>query len=553
MVVIDESDYLAHYGVIRRSGRYPWGSGGDPLYVSDNQGFMDWVRNMRAQGMTDPQIAEGLGLKTPGFRAQISISTNEIRESNITSARALRENGWSHKAIGERLGQPGKPISESVIRSWLAKGEAEKQSNLQLTANMLRKQVDEKGVIDIGKGVCNSVNVSEGTLSTAAAMLKSEGYQIHQLKIEQLGTGKETWMKVLAKPGITQKEVWQNPEKIRLIDEHISDDGRSVLGIKRPLTLDPSRLAIKYKEDGGEEADGVMHVRPGVEDVSLGGKTYAQVRVQVGDGHFIKGMAIYDDNLPKGVDVMFHTNKSDTGNKLDALKPLKTKSKDDPEVDWDNPFGAVIKRQITEDPNDRHAKLTSVMNLVNEEGDWSDWSSTIAPQVLSKQTPKVAKIQLDATYKQRREELDEIMSLTNPTVKKKLLQEFSDKADAAAVHLKAAGFPRQNWNVIMPISAMNPTEIYAPNFRPGETVALIRYPHGGTFEIPELKVNNNNPAARKALGQARDAVGIHHSVAERLSGADFDGDTVLVIPNNKGNIKSTRALDGLKEFNPKRE
>jgi hypothetical protein len=50
------------------------------------------------------------------------------------------------------------------------------------------------------------------------------------------------------------------------------------------------------------------------------------------------------------------------------------------------------------------------------------------------------------------------------------------------------------------------------------------------------------------LGNARDAVGIHHSVAERLSGADFDGDTVLVIPNDSKRIKTTPALKGLENF-----
>jgi hypothetical protein len=36
-----------------------------------------------------------------------------------------------------------------------------------------------------------------------------------------------------------------------------------------------------------------------------------------------------------------------------------------------------------------------------------------------------------------------------------------------------------------------------------------------------------------------------------LSGADFDGDTVLVIPNNNKKIKSTPALEDLKDFNPR--
>jgi hypothetical protein len=112
--------------------------------------------------------------------------------------------------------------------------------------------------------------------------------------------------------------------------------------------------------------------------------------------------------------------------------------------------------------------------------------------------------------------------------------------------------PGQSTHVIMPVPQMKPTEIYAPNFNNGDRVALVRFPHGGTFEIPELVVNNNQRDAKKLLGTAKDAVGINHKVAERLSGADFDGDTVLVIPNNHGKIKSSPALEDLKGFDSKR-
>jgi hypothetical protein len=80
---------------------------------------------------------------------------------------------------------------------------------------------------------------------------------------------------------------------------------------------------------------------------------------------------------------------------------------------------------------------------------------------------------------------------------------------------------------------------------------LIRHPHGGTFEIPELTVNNRNREARALLGtDAPDAVGINHKVAQQLSGADFDGDAVLVIPNHSGKIKTSSPLDELKNFDP---
>jgi hypothetical protein len=274
----------------------------------------------------------------------------------------------------------------------------------------------------------------------------------------------------------------------------------------------------------------------------------------VDGSHYLKGMAIYKDDLPDGVDIQFNTNKSkvDLGsNKLDALKPLKLDETGT--IDKDNPFGAVVN-QIKDFGPDGKARVTSAMNIVNEEGDWGEWSKSLSSQMLSKQSPRLAKNRLDETFRQKKEDLDEIMSLTNPAVKKKLLEEFADGADSSAVHLKAAALPRQASQVILPIPSMKATEIYAPNYKNGERVVLIRYPHGGKFEIPELTVNNNQAEAKKIIGpQAKDAVGISRKVAERLSGADFDGDTVLVIPNNAGAISTAAPLVKLKGFDPQRD
>lgn len=158
------------------------------------------------------------------------------------------------------------------------------------------------------------------------------------------------------------------------------------------------------------------------------------------------------------------------------------------------------------------------------------------------------------TYEQKKTEFDRISQLTNPVVKKKLLEQLADDADSSAAHLKAAALKGQGTHVILPISSMPPSQVYAPNYLDGTRVVLIRFPHGGTFEIPELTVNNNQPEAKRLLKDARDAIGIHHSVAERLSGADFDGDTVLVIPNDgppSKRIKTTAALEQLQGFDPR--
>ena len=57
------------------------------------------------------------------------------------------------------------------------------------------------------------------------------------------------------------------------------------------------------------DKDGVIEIRSGVDDLSLGDSHYAQVRILVDGNTYLKGMAVYSDDLPDGVDVMFNTNK----------------------------------------------------------------------------------------------------------------------------------------------------------------------------------------------------------------------------------------------------
>lgn len=533
---IAEESYLAHYGILRRSGRYPWGSGNNN--ITRSMSFMDWLRNLRSQGLSEKEIATGVGLTTTQLRETISIANNQIKQADIAMAQRLRDKGMSNVAIGERMGKP-----ESTVRSLLSEGQKDRVNVLTATTNLLKDQVAEKTYIDVGSGVETQLGISATKLNSALAFLTSEGYEVHKVKIQQLGTGKDTTVKVLAPPGTTQRDVFLNRADIKLIQGFSDDGGRNYIKPQPPLSINPDRVGVVYGKDGGALADGVIYVRPGVTDVSLGGANYAQVRIKVGDGHYLKGMAMYSKDLPDGVDLLFNTNKEDTGNKLDAMKPVTD--------DASNPFGAVVRQKTTKDANGKDV-VTSAMNIVNEEGDWTKWSRNIASQVLSKQSPKLAKDQLAKTFDKKMEEFDEIMSLTNPSVKKKLLEEFADSADSSAVHLKAAALDRQASHIILPIKNLPENQVYAPNYENGESVVLIRFPHAGKFEIPELTVNNNHKEAKGALGQARDAIGINPKVAERLSGADFDGDTVLVIPNRDGKIKTSPALEGLKDFDPKR-
>ena len=369
---------------------------------------------------------------------------------------------------------------------------------------------------------------------------------------------KRTITPVISVPDIEQRDAYQNLDIIKSVgDYHSSDGGASWDKREYPASIDSSRVKVLYGDEGGSNKDGVIEIRRGVADLDLGNVRYAQARILVDGTHYLKGMAMYSDDMPEGCDIVFNTNKHSGTPKMDVFKKIQ----DDP----DNPFGAFIKangQSYYPDPNGKYTdpitgekKSLSAINKLKEEGDWDKMSKNLSSQFLSKQPIKLIQKQLDLTYADAADEFAEICSLNNPTIKRKLLMDFADECDSAVVHLKAAALPRQSTQVILPITAMKETEIYAPNYRNGEKVVLIRYPHGGTFEIPELTVNNKNQSAISVLGKnIRDAVGINPKVAERLSGADFDGDQVVVIPvGGKVSVKSTPALEGLKGFDPKTE
>ena len=526
---------LAHYGVKRKSGRYPWGSGKDPHQHSGD--LLSTIKDLKAKGLSETEIAKGLGMTTTQLRAQKSIAKNEKRKADAAMVARLKEKGMSNTAIGRRMG-----INESSVRALLDPTLKERAGSTEALAKELKKSVGKDGLVDVGLGVETNLGVTGTKLKTATAMLEAEGYHVHKVKVTQQTTGKQTEMKVLVPPGMDYKTVLARRGEIKAPGVNVEDRGRTVYGIEKPTAISSKRLKVRYGPEGGTDMDGVIELRRGVKDLSLGGSNYAQVRISIDGTHFLKGMAMYSDDIPKGYDIRFNTNKKKTDNKLDALKPMK----DDPA----NPFGAVIRKQMHYESGGK--KKLSGINIVNDEGTWGDWSKTLSSQFLSKQPVSLAKQQLQKIRDKRKAEFEEIMALTNPAVKKKLLQSFADSCDSDAVDLKAASLPRQASQVILPVPKMKPTEVYAPNFKHGEKVVLVRHPHGGRFEIPELTVNNKDPHARRSIGsKVKDAIGIHPKVAERLSGADFDGDSVLCIPNNSGKVKTSPALKGLKDFDPK--
>ena len=578
-------DILMHYGVGkldgapgRGSGRYPLGSGENPNQhgsgsllsrikeLEETEG-LQYVHPETGKVYTGEQaiakIIFGKDGTTTQLRVERSIAKNEERSLKVAAARALRDQGLSYDEIAKRMGYE----NDSSVRSLLNSNSEARMLAAQTTADYLKKMIDEKGMIDVGKGVERELKVSREKLEQALYLLEREGYPVYGGGVPQVtNKGKQTNIKVICPPGTEHKEIYdfENIHSVREYDQVLTEDGTKVRpAFEYPSSLESSRLKVRYAEEGGIEKDGVIELRRGVDDISLGGSHYAQVRIMVDGTHYLKGMAVYSDNMPDGVDVIFNTNKKlgtpVLGSKNNSvLKPIK----DDP----DNPFGSLIKehggQSYYDDPNGNYIdpvtgkkQSLSKINKRSDEGDWNDWSDHLPSQFLAKQSMDLINKQLNLAMTDKAAEYDEICALTNPTVKKKLLQSFSDDCDSAAIHLQAAALPRQKYKVILPVPTLKDNEVYAPGYENGEQIALIRYPHEGTFQIPILTVNNKQRDAKALIGTTpKDAVCINARVAERLSGADFDGDTVMVIPTGgKTKIISTPLLKGLEGFDPKME
>ena len=552
-------DELEHYGTPRHSGRYPWGSGENPYQRTGY--FRNGLAEMRGKGLSDKEIMQAMGLSSTEFRQMNSISKDAQRAENISNIKKLKEQGLSNVEIGKRMVPP---IGESQVRA-LLKEQANERANLtKNTAEFMKSQMATKKYLDVGEASERELSdilgykVTAERRDTALAMLRQEGFDVVEIRVQQATNKRNfTTMKILAPEGTTKQDIYNNLDSIKSIGDYDNVSEMTSLGLKPPVSIDSSRVQVRYRDQGGLEKDGTIELRRGVNDISLGGANYAQVRIAVDGSHYLKGMAVYSDNLPDGVDILFNTNKTEDVPMLGpkdntVLKPMKKTP--DGKIDMANPFGATIKKQVEYDVGDGE-KHQGTINIVNEEGTWADYSKTLSAQVLSKQPISLIKRQLDQSYNEKKQEFDTIMSLTNPAVKKKLLDTFSEDCDSAAVNLKAAALPRQATQVILPLTTIKPTEVFAPQYRDGEEVVLIRFPHAGVFEIPRLVVNNRNREGKSSIGaDAKDAIGISSKVAEQLSGADFDGDAVLVIPvNDKIRIRSEKPLKELKDFDPKIE
>lgn len=595
------NDILQHYGTKFHSGRYPYGSGDNPFQhekkkkltkseVTESD-FLDRVEALRAQkdfswedtdGLWgtkgkvytgDTAIAHYMGLSTTQFRPAVEIAKQSIRSQERAYAVKRRDEGASLMAIAQELGYS----NDSSVRALLDEDVARRKLVSQNTANFLKQMVDEHGMVEVGKGVELGFNVSKQKLAEAVEILRMEGYERYERRFPQkTNPGQLTTFTLLCKPGTEYKEVYDKNLKAEDIffpnTEFTSHDGGDTFDPKfvYPKSMDSKRIMIRYSDgsggpDDGSSREGVIELRRGVKDLDLGDAHYAQVRILVDDEYYMKGMAVYSDNMPDGVDAIYNVSKAPGTPKEKVFKPIKRNKDGTPK---DDPFGSLITPGI-EDPDDISTKgggqsyyyddngnkQLSLINKRATEGDWREWKDKLPSQFLAKQKLQLVKKQLALTEDIQRSEYEGVLEINNPTIKKVLLNKFADSCDKASETLSAAALPRQKYQVILPLTSIKDDEVYAPNFRDGEKVCLVRFPHGGTFEIPYLTVNNRNKEGRSVItNSAADAVGISKKVAEQLSGADYDGDTVLVLPTGGSvNITHTEPLKDLVGFDDKLE
>ena len=113
-VVEEMNDILMHYGIKRRSGRYPYGSGEDPYQHSRD--FIGRVEELKKNGWTETpeNIKEEFGLTTKEYRTEKRLANHERRMLQVATAKSLEKDGLGATEIGRKMG-----VNESTVRSWL--------------------------------------------------------------------------------------------------------------------------------------------------------------------------------------------------------------------------------------------------------------------------------------------------------------------------------------------------------------------------------------------------------------------------------------------------
>ena len=260
-------DVLKHYGMPRRSGRYPWGSGENPYQRTGL--FKGWVKDQKAAGISAKDIADvakdagcsneiilrslksakyspaeimtAMDLNSSRYRAIDSIGSEEEKaERDALIRQYITVDQMSDTAIGKAMG-----LNESTIRSIRSKlDDDEKKGNMQ-TAEALKEALDrsEAGMLDIGKGSEYYIGVSRTRLKNAVAILQEQGYNVQYDKVNQPFSGEQTSLMILTKNDKDWKDVHNNLDKITPLGDFYCEDGSNgILKVKAPTSIDSKRF-----------------------------------------------------------------------------------------------------------------------------------------------------------------------------------------------------------------------------------------------------------------------------------------------------------------------
>lgn len=140
--------------------------------------------------------------------------------------------------------------------------------------------------------------------------------------------------------------------------------------IYEPVVLSKNHIKVNVCA----EKDGVIELKRGVPDLYLGdGVDWAQVRIQVDRDHYIKGMAVYADDMPEDCDVVVNVRDED-----EAFKDLDYKCA------FSRYSYQKLKQIFYKDPSTGDFKLSPI-NIVSDSFDWDEWSKSLSTTFLSKE------------------------------------------------------------------------------------------------------------------------------------------------------------------------
>lgn len=109
--------------------------------------------------------------------------------------------------------------------------------------------------------------------------------------------------------------------------------------------IDSSRVLIVTDN---REKDGIIELRKGVDDISIGDNNYSSIRILLNSTHYAAGMAIYSEDIPSGYDVVIYTYK------YRGIKPFCDR------------FDVPIKESH------------GVINIVADSIDWGKWKQSFS-------------------------------------------------------------------------------------------------------------------------------------------------------------------------------